>query len=502
LLASGCLAASALLVGLTAQDHAGDHRPTVVVGSKKFTESVILGELLVHLAREAGADARHRRELGGTQFLWKALISGEIDVYPEYTGTISKDILRSTAGSSPDELRQALAQYRIRMSDPLGFNNTYALGMREELAGRLGIQTISHLRRHPQLRLGFTEEFLRRPDCWSALQPRYQLPHGEVRTLDHDLAYRGLEGGSIQVIDLYSTDAKIALYKLRVLADDLSHFPRYEAMFLYRADLESRTPGVVASLRRLEGRISEQAMIALNARAELDRVPEVVVAGDFLRRSLQATVHTQAESDFRRFLRNSGEHLRLVGVSLAAAILLAVPLGVLAARRPPVGQIILATMGIVQTIPSLALLVLMIPVLGIGERPAVVALFLYSLLPIVRNTYAGLHDIPLPIRESADALGLPPFARLRLIELPMASRAILAGIKTSAVINVGTATLGAIIGAGGYGEPIMTGIRLGRVDLILWGALPAAVLAVVVQALFELAERGLVPRGLRLKPQT
>ena len=133
--------------------------------------------------------------------------------------------------------------------------------------------------------------------------------------------------------------------------------------------------------------------------------------------------------------------------------------------------------------------------------PQLSALFLYSLLPIVRNTYTGLRDIPPPVRESAEALGLPPGARLRLVELPMASREILAGIKTSAVINVGTATLGALIGAGGYGQPILTGIRLDDVGLILQGAIPAALLALLVQGVFDLAELVVVPKGLRLKSE-
>ena len=161
----------------------------------------------------------------------------------------------------------------------------------------------------------------------------------------------------------------------------------------------------------------------------------------------------------------------------------------------------LGVVGIIQTVPSLAVLVFMIPLLGIGAPPAMVALFLYSLLPIVRNTYTGLHDIPIQIRESAQALGLPPRACLWLVELPMASRTILAGIKTSAVINIGTATLGALIGAGGYGQPILTGIRLDDVGLILEGAVPAALLALLVQGIFELSERTLVPKGLRLRPE-
>lgn len=140
----------------------------------------------------------------------------------------------------------------------------------------------------------------------------------------------------------------------------------------------------------------------------------------------------------------------------------------------------------------------MIPLLGIGAPPAIVALFLYSLLPIVRNTHQGFTSIAPTLIESADALGLPRGARLWRVELPLASQSILAGIKTSAVINVGTATLGALIGAGGYGQPILTGIRLDDVSLIMDGAVPSAVLAVAVQGLFELSERLFVPRGLRL----
>ena len=196
------------------------------------------------------------------------------------------------------------------------------------------------------------------------------------------------------------------------------------------------------------------------------------------------------------------EHLTLVAISLGAAVSLAIPLGILAFRSTRAAPTILGVVGIVQTIPSLALLVFMIPLLGIGTAPAIVALFLYSLLPIVRNTYQGLHDIPPQIRESAEALGLSRTSRLRLVELPMASRSILAGVKTSAVINIGTATLGALIGAGGYGQPILTGIRLDDTGLILQGAIPAALLALGVQGGFDLADRFLVPRGLRIKRES
>lgn len=474
----------------------------VRIGSKKFTESVILGEIAAHLVREAGRQAIHRRELGGTRVLWSALLKGDIDIYPEYTGTITEEILAGRGVRGEEAIRKVLAKQGIRMTRPLGFNNTYAIGMKQERARELGIAKISDLRDHPDLKFGFGNEFMDRADGWPSLSRRYRLPQENVRGMDHDLSYRGLEQGSIDVMDFYATDAEIPYYKLRPLVDDLGHFPVYDAVILYRAELEERAPKVVEALRLIEGQISDSEMAAMNGRAKIDKVPARRVAADFLAEQLSLTVETHRETSLDLLLRNTKDHLQLVAVSLSAAILVAIPLGIAAARLPRFGQVILGVVGIIQTIPSLALLVFMIPLLGIGGPPAVMALFLYSLLPIVRNTTAGLHDLPLSLRESAEALGLPPGARLRLIELPMASRTILAGIKTSAVINVGTATLGALIGAGGYGQPILTGIRLDDIGLILQGAVPAAVLALLAQGGFELAERLFVPKGLRIKPQS
>lgn len=474
----------------------------VKVGSKKFTESVILGELVTLLTEHAGAQAVHEKELGGTQVLWKALQRGDIDVYPEYTGTISHEILSGKGLSSESEIRDALNAEGILMSRPLGFNNTYAIGMKQGVASKYNVTKISDLRPHPELKFGFTSEFMDRSDGWPSLRDRYNLPHRDVQGLDHDVAYRGLESGSIHVTDLYSTDAEIQYYNLRVLEDDQSLFPNYFAVLLYRNDLEERAPKVVSALLELEGYIPEAEMVKMNARAKLEKLPENRVAADFLAKFLSLETQVHEETVFGRLLKNTLAHLFLVCVSLAPAILISIPLGILASRREPVGQVILGIVGIIQTIPALALLVFMIPLLGIKAPPAIAALFLYSLLPIVRNTYAGLHDIPSPIRESASALGLPPFSRLWLVEIPMASRAILAGIKTSAVINVGFATLGALIGAGGYGQPILTGIRKDDIGLILQGAVPAAVLALLVQGLFEMAERCVVSRGLRLKSES
>lgn len=473
-------------------------RPMVRVGSKTFTESVILGELAALLIRDGGGKVLHRRELGGTRILWEALRLGEIDIYPDYTGTIRQETLADLRLDSDADLEAALGELDIFLTRPIGFNNTYRIGVRSVIARRLSIRTISDLVRHPDLRMGFSNEFMDRGDGWPSLRDRYGLPQRDVRGMNHDLAYTALMEDSIDVMDTYATDARIQQFDVHLLDDDMNHFPVYDAVFLYRRDLLERAPEIVASLRRIEGRIDEGHMTRMNARVTIDAAPELRVAADFLHSELGVTLQVHVATRSERVWQRTKEHVALVAISLGAAMMVAVPLGIIAVRRPRTGQIILATVGIIQTIPSLALLVILIKPLGsIGAPPAIVALFLYSLLPIVRNVYAGLHDVSPSLLESADALGLPRRARLLLVELPLAARTILAGIKTAAVINIGFATLGALIGAGGYGQPILTGIRLNNYALILEGALPAAVLALFVQGLFELAERALVSKGLR-----
>lgn len=470
----------------------------IKIGSKKFTESVILGEIIADLVENSGQKALQKQELGGTRILWNALIKGEIDIYPEYTGTIIREIF---ANEKIDEveLPEALIKYEILMSRPLGFNNTYAIGMKEEMAKNLKIKNISDLRDFPDLKFGFTNEFMDRSDGWPGLQKIYLLPQKNVRGLDHDLAYRGLASGSIHVIDMYSTDAEIDYYNLRSLQDDKQFFPNYKAVLLYRKEFLEKVPNVVHSILKLENSISENEMIKINARAKIDKIPENQVASDFLLEKFNITSAISEETIFSRFWKHTVEHLTLVLISLSAAIFVSIPLGIVAVKNKKLGQFVLGFVGIIQTIPSLALLVFMIPLLGIGGPPAIVALFFYSLLPIVRNTHAGIQNIEPALRESAQALGLPQSAILRQIEIPLASRSIIAGIKTSAVINVGTATLGALIGAGGYGQPILTGIRLDDTNLILQGAIPAAVLALLVQGGFDLLEKIIVPKGLQLK---
>ena len=467
----------------------------VIIGSKKFTESYVLGEIAKRTLTDAGIPAEHRQGMGGTIILWQALRGGQIDVYPEYTGTITQEILKNDQSLSLEEIRESLAKFGVGMTEPLGFNNTYALVMRRSEAQRLGIRTISDLRRYPELKIGLTHEFLDRQDGWRPLRERYALPQRNMIGIDHALGYAALANGSIEIKDAYSTDAKIEQSDLVVLEDDLQFFPKYQAVFLFRL---STRADAIAALRRLEGTLDERRMIRLNAEAE--RTKNYTKAADLYFERGAASRNTVGESFPQKLARWTLRHLQLAGFSLLLSVIFGIPLGIVASRGGPIGQLIIGFASVVQTIPSLALLALLVPLpfFGISVRTAIAALFLYGLLPIVRNTATGLQDIPRSLRESAVALGLSPFVRLWEISLPMASRSILSGIKTSAVINIGTATLAALIGAGGLGEPILSGLNLNDHVTILEGAIPAAVLALLVQWLFDLLDRVLIPKGLRL----
>jgi len=479
----------ALLVLLAALPAQAD---TLRIGSKRFTESYILGEVL-RRAVESKAPVEHRPGLGNTGIVFAALKTGSIDVYPEYTGTITREILKLDDGPALERLHRALAPQGLGVAVRLGFNNTYALAMREDRAGALDIRTISDLAKHPGLRLGLSQEFIGRADGWPGLKAAYRLPFATPTGLDHGLAYEAIAAGKIEVMDIYSTDAKIERYKLRVLEDDRNYFPRYDAVLLYRLDLPRRFPEAWRALEKLEGKIDERRMIRMNAAAELE-------GKSFAEAAALLDSDSKPQSAARRnfwgalfgpdFWRLTGEHLLLVFVSLAASIVLGVPLGVAAAKLPRAEQVILGVVGVIQTIPSLALFAFLIALVGtIGTWPALIALFLYALLPIVRNTCAGLIGIPRGMRQAAMALGLSTRDRMLLIEVPLALPSILAGVNTSAVINVGTATIAAFIGAGGYGERIASGLALNDNVTLLAGAIPAAALALIVQGAFEIGER-------------
>ena len=465
----------------------------VVVGSKRFTESYLLGEIVRQTLQSQGIAAEHRQGLGNTGILEQALVSGAVDIYPEYTGTIVRELLKRQGNPTLSELNAWLAPRGLKAAVPLGFNNTYAIAMTDRRAGELGITRISELfgPKARDLRFGFSHEFLARSDGWSALKAAYRLPQNAGNGLDHGLAYEAVRAGTVDVIDIYSTDAKVGRYSLRVLQDDFGFFPKYDAVLVMRDAVDPRP------LAKLEGRIDAAAMIAMNAQVEIDGRSFVNVAKQFVEGSAAVTDRTPQSLMQRLFApdfpRLAGQHLVLVFGSLAIALAIGVPLGVAAWRWPRSAGGVLAAVAVLQTVPSLALLAFLIAIFGsIGFVPALIALVLYALLPIVRNTHAGLRAVPAGLAQAALSLGLTRRQSLRVVQLPLALPMLMAGVKTAAVINVGTATMAAFIGAGGFGERIVAGLAVNDTDAMLAGALPAAALALMVQAAFDRLERRFV----------
>ena len=478
-----------LLYGFAAQVQAAD---TLKVGSKRFTESYVLGEILTQTAA-AHSPALHQQGLGNTAIVFNALKNGSIDVYPEYMGTINTEILKHENAISMQEMQAELAKQGLGVAVPMGFNNTYALAMRPDAPD---IKSLTDLATKTDLRFGLSHEFLGRADGWPGLVKRYHLPQ-QASGLDHGIAYEALNAKQVDVIDIYSTDAKIKQLGLRVLVDDANYFPRYDAVLLYRLDVPARFPQAWAAVQKLEGKIDNAQMIAMNAAVEIDGQSFAQTAQQFVAKSPANVERAGFMSKLfgADFLKLTWQHLTLVLLSVALACLVGIPLGIIAAFAPRLREVVMATVGILQTIPSLALLAMLIPLLGrIGFVPALITLSLYALLPIVRNTCVGLVQVPTGLRLAAQALGLSSRDRLLNIDLPLALPMILAGVKTAAVMSVGTATIAAFIGAGGYGERITIGLALNDNQMLLAGALPAAALALLTQWGFDLLERVVVRR--------
>ncbi len=537
----------------------------LVVGSKRFTESYILGEIVSQAVTAAGHDrVMLKSGLGNTGIVLSALRSGEIDLYPEYTGTITREILKTEQVLSLAEINARLLPSGLQAGVLLGFDNSYVLAVRRDVAEKLQLRSISDLAKHSELILGLSHEFIGRSDGWKGLANRYQLGKLAPKGLDHGLAYEAIRARQIDVMDAYGTDSKLLRDRLVVLQDNLNFFPTYDALLLYRSDVPTRFASTWKVLSALQNTISQQTMGELNARAEVDGQPFAVVARDFLRGQGQGQVqgsgqvqvqgqgqgqaqvqgqgsgqvqvqvqgqaqgsgqvqhqvqvqgttsatgvegnlpHAERASTRQSFMhvlfgpdfwRLSGQHLFLVLVSLLLAIAVGIPSGVLIFYRPGAGQIVLSVSSVIQTIPSLALLAFLISLFGlIGTIPAIVALFLYALLPIIQSTHAGLSEISPSMRQAATALGLGARDQLWFIELPLARTVILSGIKVAAVMSVGTATIAAFVGAGGFGERIAQGLALNDTSMLLAGAIPSAGLALLMQYGFFVFERRLSRR--------
>jgi osmoprotectant transport system permease protein len=511
-----------------APDAAAQSAPAarVVVASKPFGESYLLAEMFAQLLEAHGVAVQRRPGLGGTEIAFGALRTGAIDVYPEYTGTgllvVLGDTLTPALTADPravfDHVSAAFSdRWGMRWLPPLGFQNTYAIAVRRELAERENLRTLSDLPRlNSRLVAGFTADFIGRADGLAGLSRVYGLHPREVRPLSPAIKYQALASEAVDVIDGYSTDGLLARYPLVTLQDDRHFFPPYEAAALVGPRLATTRPDAIAALTLLSGRLDEATMRRLNRRVEVDGEDVRQVAASILRSlglvgaeadssAVAARVPRSPDASFGSYLwqrratlmRLVLRHLLLVSLALTAAVLVAVPVGLVLERsRRAVGPT-LGALGVLETIPSIALLAFMLPLLGVGVLPALVALWLYALYPIARGTFTGVRDADPAAVEAAEALGTTPAQRLLLVRLPLAAPVIMAGVRTAAVLTVGAATLAAFIGAGGLGEPIVAGLALADTRLILSGALPAAALALLVDGLLALIEQRIAPAHLR-----
>jgi osmoprotectant transport system permease protein len=488
-----------LLVGLAlsgslpAAVHAADK---IVVGSKAFTEGFVLGEIAAQ-AIEASSKEPVQRKLGmgSTGILFEALKSGAIDVYPDYTGTLSEAILKRPDLKSVEDIQHALVDLDLVISAPLGFDDTYALAVKESFAEKHDLHSISDLGRvETNIRAAFSYEFMDRKDGYPRMAEAYglHLAAERVNRMEHSLAFQAIDDGAVDLIDVNSTDAKIEKSKLRVLKDDRGFFPVYQAVWVARKAFAQGHPREWLALLALKGSIGEQAMIDMNAQADIQKLSFAKIASQFL-----GSEAPRPQSWQSGVLLRTREHLWLVGLSLLFSVLVGIPLGLLAVRYHAAGQGILVTSALIQTVPSLALLCFLIPVFGVGTKPALAALCLYSLLPVVLNTFTGVRGIDPKHLENARAFGLNDHQILFRIILPLASPTVLAGIKTATIVSIGTATLAALVGAGGYGAPIVSGLSLNDVPTILTGAIPAALMALLAYGLFEILGLALIPAGIR-----
>ncbi len=466
---------------------------TIIVGSKNFTENYLLSEIAAQLLEAHDFDVERRAGLNGTKISYEALRNKAITVYPEYSGTITEVILARPDLHDIADIRAALQERNLRLLDPLGFDNTYALAVTREFSEAENIRKISDLRSRPDLRVAFAHEFLNRADGWPALKQRYGLPQ-TVRGIEHSLSYDAISQGNIDLTAAYSTDGEILRTGLVLLEDDLDYFPSYLAAYIANEQLPDAAVDV---LQTLSGRIDNQRMQALNLQA-LDSDNSIAdVAAAFLREENLVTADYESESFLPQLLRNTQRHLKLTATALLLAIVVGVGIAMAVHRHRGLSSAFLYVTGLLQTIPSIALLALMIPFAGVGQKPAIIALFLYSLLPIARSTVTAMHAIPPAYRQVAAAMAMTRLQEMRYVLLPLAMPHVLAGIRTAAVICIGTATLAAFIGAGGLGDPIVTGLALNDSRLILQGALPAAGLAIITELFFGLIERWLVVPHMR-----
>ena len=343
------------------------------------------------------------------------------------------------------------------------------------------------------MRIAFPHEFMSREDGWPGLQAHYDFERA-AGSIEHGLAYQAINADQVDIIAVYTSDGQIIQSDLIILEDDLGFFPGYLAAFLTRNNVDR---DVLEILETLSGRFDDKRMRELNLAVLDPDASYADIANSFLRDEGLIAATGESRTIYDDLIKNTQRHLKLTIIALAFAIVTGVGIASIVYPHQRLAGAFLYFTGLLQTVPSIALLALLIPVVGVGQVPAIIALFLYSLLPIARSTITAMLAIPAGYRQVAAAMAMTRAEEMKYVLMPLAMPHVIAGIRTAAVISIGTATLAAFIGAGGLGDPIVTGLALNDSQLILQGAVPAAALAILTEILFGLIERSLVVPHMR-----
>lgn len=483
------------------------------IGSRDFPESVLVAEILsTSIEKFTDYKVDRKFHLGGVKVCLAAMQSNNLDIYPDYTGSLIHNVLGEHDRNQylVNYIKMALNEkYDFSITESLGFENSFVLAVRKSFAKKYNLETLSDLASllssnkelAQNIRVAFKHSFLKRPDGYKMLQDIYAFDFQKLMALEYNIAYQNLKENRIDVIDAFSTDSRLKDPELTALKDDRNALIPYSSVYVYRNKLKQNFPEIMKIQKLLDESLTNEKMLELNSRIEAGepykQVAESFIAElehepGFLDLSDDASLsfwQKRLKQDLPLLAKAFLQHLRLAAVASLLASFIGIFIGIFISYRKKLAKLVLGFISVTQTIPSLALLALLIPFVGLGFYPAVIALFIYALLPVIQNTYTGITTIPYKYIELANAIALKESQILFRVKLPMALSFILAGVRTSIVICIGTATLATFVGAGGLGDLIKAGIDLNSNYMIALGAVPAALLALSVSITLTKFER-------------
>lgn len=445
----------------------------IKIGAKKFTEGNISAYLILQELKKINKnlDIEVLENLGGTGIVTSAIKNKKIDIYIDYTGT-----LVNSFQTNYKNLEQTLYSHNIILGPNLGFNNSYGLAVKANNSiSRISEISLKH-------RVGISHEFFKRNDGYKYLSKAYDLQNVPV-TLEHSLLFQSLNSESLDVIEVYTTDAKILKNNLKVLSDDRDFFSRYDAVVLVNVEFYNKNKKMIDKLfTNIKERFTNKDIIEANYLVEIDGLRYDEAAGKLSGVKLLAK---KKENVFFEILPYFLEHLKYLVITIFLCVLIGIPIGGFAAKSKAFERVSMTLISIFQTIPSLALLVFLIPLFGLGELTTIIALTLYGLLPIAKSTHSAISNIPKELSEFSDLIRMSKIQKFLLVEIPLAAPEILTGIKITSIATIGVTVIAAFVGAGGLGTLIVTGLSLNKTSLILKGAIPSALMALIVELFFQ-----------------